>query len=325
MTSDLRLLPLLETLEKGSPLQNKLARSYREIVKWAKHFGTDCFRLFDRDISTIPLAIEYYAGRFSVHYFARTKDDLEPPAQLQEDLETSLKNLFGVADDAIFWRTRVRKKETRQYEKAGSTDEYFEVHEGKARFWVNLINYLDSGLFLDHRETRKIVAANSKGKRVLNLFAYTAAFSVQAALAGAAFTKSVDLSNTYCDWAKQNFILNKIPLATHQIVRADCIQFLYDELRSSSRYDLIVIDPPTISRSKKMQALFDIQKDYLFLIEKGLKLLNRGGVIYFSTNSRKFIFDSTLFPGCTIEEISAKTKPIDFSDPKIHRCWIIKR
>jgi 23S rRNA G2069 N7-methylase RlmK/C1962 C5-methylase RlmI len=165
-----------------------------------------------------------------------------------------------------------------------------------------------------------MVASFAKGKRVLNLFAYTCSFSVHAAVAGASFTKSVDMSNTYTQWGRENFILNSLPAENNPIIREDCLKFLDEE---RSKYDLIVIDPPTISRSKKMEQMFDIQIDYIALITKALKLLAPGGTIFFSTNSRKFVFDATQFKGITVVDISAKTLPIDFHDPKIHYCWKI--
>ena len=192
------------------------------------------------------------------------------------------------------------------------------------KFKINLLDYLDTGLFLDHRETRRKVALIAKGKRVLNLFAYTCSFSVHAAVCGALFTKSVDLSNTYTAWGRDNFRLNGISPANHPIIRADCLKFLDEELSSRTKYDLIIIDPPTISRSKKMDQMFDIQLDYPDLLSKALKLLAPSGEIFFSTNSRKFVFDGSQFANCSILEISDKTLPIDFHDPKIHRCWNIR-
>ena len=199
------------------------------------------------------------------------------------------------------------------------------MFEYGAKFWINLNDYLDTGLFLDHRETRKMVASLANNKRLLNLFAYTCSFSVQAALAGALFTKSVDMSNTYTDWGVQNFRLNELSLENHEIVRADCLKFMEEEIYSGANYDIIVIDPPTISRSKKMDQLFDIQLDYPFLIKKALQLLSPGGFIFFSTNFRKFKFDASLFEKCLIQEISDKTLPIDFHNKKIHRCWKINQ
>jgi 23S rRNA (cytosine1962-C5)-methyltransferase len=309
--------------DKSSALGNRIRKNYKYVRKWAKRSATDCFRIYDREIRQYPLAIDFYAGRFCVQYFSRTRGQDDPPAELVEEIVHLLGKIFGASRESIYWRTRAKHKETRQYEKIGDSKEFFTVLEYGVKFKINLHDYLDTGLFLDHRETRRMVASISKGKRLLNLFAYTCSFSVHAAVAGAQFTKSVDMSNTYTAWGRDNFLLNSISLKNHEIVRADCLKFLDDEIRFGIKYDVIVIDPPTISRSKKMSQLFDIQVDYVFLILKALKLLSSGGVIFFSTNSRKFVLDESRFSSCSIEDISAKTIPLDFHDPKIHRCWKI--
>ncbi len=322
LTKEIISLPnIMEGEDKSSPLGNRIRKNYRHVRKWAKRTETDCFRIYDRDIREYPLAIDFYAGRVCVHYFSRSRESDDPPEDLMEETVRVLCAIFGIQPEAIFWRIRAKKKETRQYEKVGESKEFFTVHEYGVKFKINLQDYLDTGLFLDHRETRRLVAQVSAGKRVLNLFAYTCSFSVHAAVAGATFTKSVDMSNTYTAWGRDNFILNGIPLQHHEIVRADCLKFLDDEVRAGIQYDIIVIDPPTISRSKKMDQLFDIQVDYIPLLSKALLLLSKGGTIFFSTNSRKFVFDGAAFPSCSITEISHKTLPIDFHDPKIHRCW----
>lgn len=309
--------------DKSSVLGNRIRKNYRHIRKWAKRTQTDCFRIYDRDIPYYPLAIDFYAGRFCVQYFARSRESDEPPTELIEETVRVLETLFNVQSDSIYWRTRKKSKETRQYEKIGESKEFFIAHEYGLKFKINLLDYLDTGLFLDHRETRKLVASLAKDKRVLNLFAYTCSFSVHAAAAGAAFTKSVDMSNTYTAWGKDNFKINSLSLITNSIVRADCLKFLDEEIKNGMKYDMIIIDPPTISRSKKMDQLFDIQQDYGSLIWKALKLLQKSGTIFFSTNSRKFDFDESLFQNCLIKEISDKTIPIDFHNQKIHRCWKI--
>lgn len=309
--------------DKSSPFVNCLRNSYRHLRKWAKRTYTDCFRIYDRDIPQFPVAIDFYAGRFCVHYFSRGKDTDEPSPELKEEVTKALCMLFGVTIPMIYWRTRAKSKETRQYEKVAAINEYFSVFEFGVKFRVNLIDYIDTGLFLDHRETRKLIASGAAGKRVLNLFAYTCSFSVHAAMAGATFTKSVDMSNTYTAWGRENFVLNGLPIRNNEIVRADCLKFMDDEIRSGTRYDIVIVDPPTLSRSKKMDQLFDVQVDYISLLNKSMALLNQKGVIFFSTNSRKFVFDTSAFSRCRIEEISHKTLPVDFHDPKIHRCWKI--
>ncbi len=311
--------------DKTSPLKNCIRNNYRHVRKWAKRTVTNAFRIYDRDIKEYPLAIDFYDGRFCVHYFRKSVDSDDPPQDLEDAAMEAICSIFSATRDVVFWRTRIKREKTEQYEKVSASKDFFTVLEYGVKFKVNLLDYLDTGLFLDHRETRKLVASCSRGKRLLNLFAYTCSFSVHAAVAGATFTKSVDMSNTYTAWGRDNFLANGISLKNHPIVRADCLKFLDDEIRSSARYDLIVIDPPTISRSKKMDQMFDIQVDYVFLIERALKLLAPGGTIFFSTNSRKFALDESLFQECKFQEISKKTLPIDFHDPKIHRCWRIEK
>lgn len=309
--------------DKSSPLGNRIRKNYRHIRKWAKRSMTNCFRIYDREIPQYPLAIDFYAGRYCVQYFSRKHENDDPPSDLVEETVKVLGTILGANQNSIYWRTRARTKITRQYEKVNESKEFFTVLEYGVKFNINLRDYLDTGLFLDHRETRRLVASISKDKRVLNLFAYTCSFSVHAAAAGAAFTKSVDMSNTYTEWGMNNFFLNSFSLENNKVIRADCLRFLDDEIRSGEKYDIIIIDPPTISRSKKMNQLFDIQVDYISLISKSLKLLLKGGVIIFSTNSRKFVFEDNHFRSCSIVDISNKTIPIDFHDPKIHRCWKI--
>lgn len=317
------LLPIADGENKTSPLANCLRNNYRHLRKWAKRTATDSFRIYEREISHYPLAIDYYAGRLCVQFFSSSGENQEPSPQLIAETEAALQTVFGTLKNAIFWRTRSKRKETRQYEKRGESKDFFDIYEYGLKFQINLLDYLDTGLFLDHRETRRLIAGASMGKRVLNLFAYTCSFSLYAAAAGAVFTKSVDMSNTYTAWGRTNFELNALPADSNPIVRADCLKFLVEEAGAGIKYDIIVIDPPTISRSKKMENLFDIQVDYPFLISQGLKLLSDQGFILFSTNSRKFRLDETLFPSCLITDISEKTLPIDFRDPKIHRCWKI--
>ncbi|MCH9627115.1 MAG: Ribosomal RNA large subunit methyltransferase K [Chlamydiales bacterium] len=314
-------LPLIEDHEdKHSPLKNRIRKNYRHLRKWGKRTKTNCFRIYDRDIKEYPLAIDFYGGPLCVHYFASTRESETPHPKHYEAVMDALSSLFHTLPESIHWRTRVKREKTEQYEKTGSAQQFFTVFEYGLQFRVNLTDYLDTGLFLDHRETRRLVASMAKGKRLLNLFAYTCSFSVHAAAAGALFTKSVDLSNTYTEWGKENFRLNGLSLENNSILRADCLPFLEKE---KELYDLIVIDPPTISRSKKMDHMFDIQKDYPFLISRALTLLSPGGTIIFSTNSRDFDFDESLFEACTIVDISKKTIPIDFHNQKIHRCWKI--
>lgn len=314
-------LPLIEDHEdKTSSLKNRIRKNYLHLRKWGNRTKTNAFRIYDKDIKEYPLAIDYYDGRFCVHYFTDTRDSDLPRQDLYDEVTHALSSLFAAAPESIYSRTRIKREKTEQYEKTGNLKDFFSVSEYGLQFRVNLSDYLDTGLFLDHRETRQLVASFAKGKRMLNLFAYTCSFSVHAAAAGAIFTKSVDLSNTYCNWGKENFLLNGLSLENNWIIREDCLRFLEEE---HDRYDVIVIDPPTISRSKKMEKMFDIQEDYIYLISKALNLLSQNGTIIFSTNSRNFDFDTSLFDQYSIIDITKKTIPMDYHNQKIHRCWKI--
>jgi 23S rRNA (cytosine1962-C5)-methyltransferase len=306
---------LLDSEDKNSLLKNCIRNNYRHLRKWAKRTGTNCFRLYDRERHEYPLTIDLYGACFYVQYYSKGDG---PSPSLLEEVQTILYSLFKAREDSIFWRTRSRSRPTRQHEKRATSREFFIVQEYGVKFWVNLVDYLDTGLFLDHRETRQLAAQLARGKRVLNLFAYTCAFSVQAAMQGALSTKSIDMSNTYTAWGRRNFHLNQLSERTHEIIRADCLKFLKEE---RSTYDLIILDPPTLSRSKKMTQLFDIQSDYIPLLLDASKLLAKDGTILFSTNARTFTFESERFPHLQIQEITHKTIPPDFRDTQIHRCW----
>lgn len=317
-------LPLIADGEdKTCPFKNRIRKNYRHLRKWANRTTTNCFRVYDRDIKEWPLVIDFYAGRFCVQYYSSDRNNDEPSLELKVKVNDALISIFETNPNLIYWRSRIRRKKMEQYEKKGEQKTFFTALEYGVKFKINLLDYLDTGLFLDHRETRRYVASLCKNKRLLNLFAYTCSFSVHAAIQGAAFTKSVDLSNTYTEWGRDNFNLNELPEKNNPIIRADCTKFLSEEVAAQELYDIIVIDPPTMSRSKKMDEIFDIQKDYAYLITYALKLLQKEGVIFFSTNSRKFQFDPSLFPECNIQDISTKTIPLDFHQKKIHYCWKI--
>lgn len=311
--------------KEDAPLAKCLYKNYLSLKKWALKTKTNCFRLYDREISTYPVAIDFYAGKFCVHYFSPKRAPEEPEEQLVAAINLALGLLFDVSAEHIYYRYRAKHKATRQYEKLSDQGQFFEVLEYGARFLVNLRDYLDTGLFLDHRQTRRLVACVASGKRLLNLFAYTCAFSVQAARQGATFTKSVDMSNTYTAWGRENLRLNGFSMHNHPVERADCLKFIDQEIASGVKYDVIVVDPPTISRSKKMDQLFDIQIDYVPFILKALQLLAQEGLLFFSTNARRFNFEPQHFKAYDIEEITAQTHPLDFKDKQMHRCWKFQR
>jgi 23S rRNA (guanine2445-N2)-methyltransferase / 23S rRNA (guanine2069-N7)-methyltransferase len=220
-------------------------------------------------------------------------------------------------------KTRQRNKGTQQYEKLNESREFFVVNEGRGKFWVNLHDYLDTGLFLDHRPLRKRIYAEAGGKRFLNLFCYTASGTVHAALGGAIQSVSVDMSNTYLDWAQRNFDLNVINSDRHQLVQADCLKWLQ---QCRQGFDLIMLDPPTFSNSKRMEGVLDVQRDHVAMIKRCMELLNRGGKLYFSTNLRSFKLDFDALDGFAIEDISEQTIDQDFArNSKIHRCFLLQQ
>jgi len=222
----------------------------------------------------------------------------------------------------VYCKVRQRQKDRSQYEKLAQTGEFHEVREGPCRFLVNFTDYLDTGLFLDHRPTRLLIGQLARGRRFLNLFAYTATATVHAALGGATATTTVDMSRTYLDWAQRNFALNGLDTSRNQLLRADVVQWL-DEPHTQ-RYGLIFLDPPTVSRSKRMQGALDTQRDHVAMIRNTVKLLEPDGVLIFSTNFQRFTLDREALADLNIEDITRRTIPKDFErNPKIHQCFRI--
>lgn len=300
---------------------NRLGKNARHRRKWARRHGVSCYRLYDRDIPEVPLAIDWYEGRL---YLARyPRDDEEAsPAWLEAMVAAAIGRLEVERGD-VFVKERRRQRGERQYERLDSSGARFEVAEGGHRFWVNLRDYLDTGLFLDHRETRRLVAAEAQGKRFLNLFSYTGSFTVYAAAAGATSSASVDLSRTYSSWAADNLALNGIDRERHEIVCGDVTGFLEEAAAGGRRFDLAVVDPPIFSNSKKLDASFDVQRDHAALLERLARVLASGAAVYFSTSRKKFqLAEAELADlGFAIDEITDATIPDDFRQRRPHRAW----
>ncbi|MCC7031084.1 MAG: class I SAM-dependent methyltransferase, partial [Chitinophagaceae bacterium] len=239
----------------------------------------------------------------------------------QQHCIDTLQELFGIREEDIYVKSRTRKKTTGQYEKVNETNTFFTVNENGIQFLVNLSDYVDTGLFLDHRNTRKRVMSEAKGKHVLNLFAYTGSFSVYAAMGNAFTTTTLDLSGTYLNWAKENFKLNQIPLSKHQFIQTDAKEWV--KQAPARLYDIIILDPPTISTSEKTKTNFDVQTDHAELINNTLNHLQPGGILYFSNNFRNFVLDAEKIRSAIIEDISQQSVPLDFRNKKIHACWRI--
>lgn len=307
-----------------SPFANRLRKVSAHRIKWAKRQGLTAFRLYDGDIPEYRYAVDWYAGRVQVTEYAGRSRFRGAGADPLDEVLQAIESVLGVSPEDIHVKTRVPKVwGQEQYEKLAETRERFVVEEGGLKFLVNLTDYLDTGLFLDHRNTRLRVQKEAAGKRVLNLFCYTGAFTVHAAAGGAASTTSVDLSNTYLAWLEDNLELNHLSGPQHEIVRSDVTRWL-SQVRGRS-WDLIVLDPPSFSASKKMEGTFDVQRDHVALLRDTLRLLAPGGVLYFSTNFTGFQLDEGALSGWRTEELTPGSIPDDIRNKKIHRCWRITR
>jgi 23S rRNA G2069 N7-methylase RlmK/C1962 C5-methylase RlmI len=302
-------------------LQNRLRKRARHLAKWARREGVTCYRVYDCDIPELPLAVDRYEDALHISLYARAADPLRDDAWL-ERMRLAAAEALDVPEARAFAKRRAGRAGAAQYERLASESAFEIVREGGHRFRVNLRDYVDTGLFLDHRITRARVEAEAHGKRFLNLFCYTGAFTVYAAAGGAASSTSVDLSNTYLDWAAENLRLNGLERPEHALVRADALEFL---ARDSGPYDLAVLDPPTFSNSKKMRAELDLQRDHVALIRSVLRLLAPGGTLWFSTNFRRFKLAAEALEAAAIEDCSKATLPPDFPDPRTRYTWRISR
>jgi 23S rRNA (guanine2445-N2)-methyltransferase / 23S rRNA (guanine2069-N7)-methyltransferase len=309
--------------------RRRLAKRFKHLSKWARRIGTDAFRIYDRDIPEIPLVIDWYAGWLHAAEYERPHErtEIEHDVWLDRMIEAAAGEL-GVAHDRTFLKVRRRQREGGQYEKVDGRQALLQVREGGLSFEVNLSDYLDTGLFLDHRLTRAMVREETAGKRMLNLFSYTGSFSVHAAAGGATETVSVDLSNTYLDWTRTNLSLNGFKDAgRHRIVRDDARAFLeHRARRGEPLFDLVVADPPTFSRSARSELPWDVERDHAELLALVARNLSPGGIVYFSTNFRRFhLAEQSLAADFSFREITNRTIPEDFRNERIHRAWRMVR
>ena len=298
---------------------NRLRKNQRHWRKWARRREISCFRIYDRDIPEFPFAIDWYEGRVHAQTFAR-KGIEELAAEQEERIAQTICEILEIQTGKLAFKTRQRQKGLNQYEKIGGRGKPFTAHEAGLSFEVDLQSYLDTGLFLDHRNTRALVRDRAAGKRILNLFAYTGSFSVYAAAGNAHAVTSVDLSNTYLAWAKRNLQLNGLDSGRHDFIRDDVFSYLEQANGERKQFGLIVLDPPSFSNSKMMQATLDVQRDHLRLISACLPLLKQGGELFF-TNRRKFKVDPELMNSSSWKEITQQTVPEDFRRHPSHRCW----
>jgi len=301
---------------------NRLTKVYRHLSKQARRQEITCWRVYDHDLPEFPFCIELYEDKVYLAEYQRRHGmtEEEHQAWLESCLPT-ITEILGIPDERIFFRERRRKAGRQgQYEKLASEQEFFIAKEAGLSFRINLTDYLDTGLFLDHRITRGMVRDEAKDKRVLNLFCYTGSFSVYAAAGGAARVDSVDLSRTYLTWAEENMKLNTSAPQSN-FIHADVKQWLGEA--PVGYYDLVVMDPPTFSNSKRMKDFLDIQRDHAELINQVLRVLRPGGVLYFSTNYRKFQLDKDKIETPVIKDITGATTPFDFQGKLFRYCYRI--
>lgn len=311
-------------------LSNRLRKRQKHLRKWARRQGITCYRLYERDIPEFPCIVDWYDGEAVVWLYDRTRD--ETAVQQQQFHQQTLSEIqagLDLSQAQIFVKERaIQSGLDQQYGVYGRSQHTRLVQEHNLTFEVNLSDYLDTGLFLDHRPSRQSLREQAGGKRVLNLFAYTGAFTVYAIAGGAQQTTTVDLSQTYCQWAERNLAHNGFSAGKqHRIVAQDCLQYLKDAGKRREQYDWIVCDPPTFSNSKKMSASsFSVDRDHGKLLMDCYRLLVPKGTILFSNNSRQFKLNDTLLNRYfEVEEITAQSIPEDFRNGRIHSCWLLKK
>ncbi|MFZ2208506.1 MAG: bifunctional 23S rRNA (guanine(2069)-N(7))-methyltransferase RlmK/23S rRNA (guanine(2445)-N(2))-methyltransferase RlmL [Porticoccaceae bacterium] len=310
-------------------LANRLIKNRRRLAPWVKREGIQCYRLYDADLPEYAVAIDCYGEAVHVQEYA-------PPATVAEatarrrlgEVAAAIAEVLQPDPSLVFTKRRERQSGTSQYQPLGdgSNMGVFQVREGRAVFEVDLASYLDTGLFLDHRPVRRLIAGLAADRRLLNLFCYTATATVQAALGGASASLSIDLSNTYLDWAYRNFVLNGIAGERHRLLRADCLDWLRSAgPEHAGAFDLILLDPPTFSNSKKMTDTLDVQRDHPGLIRASMVLLAPGGTLVFSNNFRRFRLGAEIAEEFGVENVSTRTLDPDFrGDERIHHCWLIR-
>lgn len=317
-------------------LANRLRKNLKQLSRWVRKENIQCYRLYDADMPEYAAAVDLYWGLASgqtgapqlyshVQEYAAPKSvDEQRAEQRFAELQATLPEVLGIPPERIAYKQRRRNKGTSQYEKLAERPrgELISVQEGQARLQINLWQYLDTGLFLDHRPVRTMIAQWARGKSFLNLFCYTASASVHAALGGARFTLSVDMSGPYLNWARRNLALNGLSESRNRLEQADCIQWLEN---NTQQFDLVFLDPPSFSNSKKMPGVLDIQRDHVSLIHKSMRAVAEGGTLIFSTNLRTFKLDQAALQDYQLENISAQTLDPDFKrNAKIHQCWLIR-
>lgn len=318
--------PRITNAARAEMLRNRLRKNLKSLGQWARKQGITCYRLYDADMPEYAMAIDIYDGRVHVQEYAAPKSvDARAARERLAEALAVIPEVLELDPEALVCKQRQRQTGTRQYEKQDETGEFFTVHEYGCALRVNLRDYLDTGLFLDHRPVRHWIQQHARGQRFLNLFCYTGAATVHAVVGGAASSLSLDLSKTYVNWARENLALNAADPKLHRVEQADCLAWLAQAPAPGEEFDLIFMDPPTFSNSARMKGVLDIQRDHGALVRGAMARLAPGGLLIFSNNFRRFRLDEALESEFDVTEVSAQTIDRDFQrNPRIHRCWHIR-
>ncbi|MDA3941107.1 MAG: class I SAM-dependent methyltransferase [Spirochaetia bacterium] len=300
-----------------------LKQNHLSMRRYFTPLGTNSYRVYDKNIVSLSLTVDFY-GAFV--YILDFREGSESNSPTSEEIIDTVSRMLYVKKEQVVYKNRKTRKGTTQHKKLDDSGDMIQVTENGLSFLVNLHDYIDTGLFLDHRKTREMVRDSASNKKVLNLFAYTGSFSVYAAAGGAESIDTVDLSGNYNRWAEQNLVLNGFINPDYKFHSSDTADFLVNARNNWDRYDIIIVDPPTFSNSRKMDGVFDIQRDYVSLLKVCLDLLNKDGYIIFSTNYTQFHFDPSRFKNMELKNITHTTIDEDFSKKnKPHRCWLIEK
>lgn len=321
-----QLTPRITNQDRADMLRNRLKKNMKTIGQWARKQGIGCYRLYDADMPEFALAIDIYEGRVHVQeYLAPKSVDERSARERMAEAMAVIPDALGIESTDMVCKQRQRQAGLSQYEKQEASGEFFTVHEHGCALKVNLKDYLDTGLFLDHRPVRRWIQHHAAGKRFLNLFCYAGAATVHAAVGGASRSLSLDMSKTYVKWAQDNLALNGADLTHHRVEQADCLKWLSERAGPDQRFDLIFMDPPTFSNSARMSGVLDIQKDHARLINQAMQRLTSEGLLIFSNNFRRFKLDDSVGENFAVEEVSQDTLDKDFQrNARIHRCWHIQ-
>ena len=301
-----------------------LKKKHSDLRKWAQQNEISSYRVYNKDIGDLPFTIDIYGKYLHIVQYEQKGVANLSGEDSQRLAEAAGKSLY-FPEDRIFLKHRAKLIDKEQYTKYSAENVTEIINEFGLNFKVNLSDYIDTGLFLDHRDTRALVRENSVGKKVLNLFSYTGSFSVYAAAGGASSTTTVDLSQVYLKWARENMANNHFNSPNHEFISSDVFKFLDEAIIRKEKWDLIILDPPTFSNSRKMDKVLDIQRDHIELINKCLTVLTKNGSIVFSTNYKDFKLSLDVRGKGFVNNITEETIPEDFKGSKIHKCWLIEK